>query len=174
MAKVSLNKITPIKKVDPITLQLGDSEIIVQQYLPIETKMAMMQDVLNAVIDETGHINPVRMEVFFNVYLLKYYTNISITDTMLGDPSKTYDLLIINDVLDAIIAQIPETEYADVFDFIVEASENVITYNNSVLGILRNVAADYKNTEIDIDKIGQALNDPNQLTLVKNILEKMG
>ena len=174
MAKVSLNKITPIKKVDPITLNIGDSEIIVQQYLPIETKMAMMQDVLNAVIDETGHINPVRMEVFFNVYLLKYYTNISITDTMLGDPSKTYDLLIINDVLDAIIAQIPETEYADVFDFIVEASENVITYNNSVLGILRNVAADYKNTEIDIDKIGQALNDPNQLTLVKNILEKMG
>ena len=174
MAKVSLNKITPIKKVDPITLQIGDSEIIVQQYLPIETKMAMMQDVLNAVIDDTGHINPVRMEVFFNVYLLKYYTNISITDTMLGDPSKTYDLLIINDVLDAIIAQIPETEYADVFDFIVEASENVITYNNSVLGILRNVAADYKNTEIDIDKIGQALNDPNQLTLVKNILEKMG
>lgn len=174
MAKVSLNKITPIKKVDPITLNIGDSEIIVQQYLPIETKMAMMQDVLNAVIDETGHINPVRMEVFFNVYLLKYYTNISITDTMLGDPSKTYDLLIINDVLDTIIAQIPETEYADVFDFIVEASENVITYNNSVLGILRNVAADYKNTEIDIDKIGQALNDPNQLTLVKNILEKMG
>ena len=174
MAKVSLNKITPIKKVDPITLQIGDSEIIVQQYLPIETKMAMMQDVLNAVIDETGHINPVRMEVFFNVYLLKYYTNISITDTMLGDPSKTYDLLIMNDVLDTIIAQIPETEYADVFDFIVEASENVITYNNSVLGILRNVAADYKNTEIDIDKIGQALNDPNQLTLVKNILEKMG
>lgn len=174
MAKVSLNKITPIKKVDPITLQIGDSEIIVQQYLPIETKMAMMQDVLNAVIDETGHINPVRMEVFFNVYLLKYYTNISITDTMLGDPSKTYDLLIINDVLDTIIAQIPETEYADVFDFIVEASENVITYNNSVLGILRNIAADYKNTEIDIDKIGQALNDPNQLTLVKNILEKMG
>lgn len=174
MAKVSLNKITPIKKVDPITLNIGDSEIIVQQYLPIETKMAMMQDVLNAVIDDTGHINPVRMEVFFNVYLLKYYTNISITDTMLGDPSKTYDLLIINDVLDTIIAQIPETEYADVFDFIVEASENVITYNNSVLGILRNVAADYKNTEIDIDKIGQALNDPNQLTLVKNILEKMG
>lgn len=174
MAKVSLNKITPIKKVDPITLNIGDSEIIVQQYLPIETKMAMMQDVLNAVIDDTGHINPVRMEVFFNVYLLKYYTNISITDTMLGDPSKTYDLLIMNDVLDTIIAQIPETEYADVFDFIVEASENVITYNNSVLGILRNVAADYKNTEIDIDKIGQALNDPNQLTLVKNILEKMG
>ena len=174
MAKVSLNKITPIKKVDPITLQIGDSEIIVQQYLPIETKMAMMQDVLNAVIDDTGHINPVRMEVFFNVYLLKYYTNISITDTMLGDPSKTYDLLIINDVLDTIIAQIPETEYADVFDFIVEASENVITYNNSVLGILRNIAADYKNTEIDIDKIGQALNDPKQLTLVKNILEKMG
>ena len=174
MAKVSLNKITPIKKVDPITLNIGDSEIIVQQYLPIETKMAMMQDVLNAVIDDTGHINPVRMEVFFNVYLLKYYTNISITDTMLGDPSKTYDLLIMNDVLDTIIAQIPETEYADVFDFIVEASENVITYNNSVLGILRNIAADYKNTEIDIDKIGQALNDPNQLTLVKNILEKMG
>ncbi len=174
MAKVSLNKITPIKKVDPITLHIGDSEIIIQQYLPIETKMAMMQDVLNAVIDETGHINPVRMEVFFNVYLLKYYTNISITDTMLGDPSKTYDLLIMNDVLDTIIAQIPETEYTDVFDFIVEASENVITYNNSVLGILRNIAADYKNTEIDIDKIGQALNDPNQLTLVKNILEKMG
>lgn len=174
MAKVSLNKITPIKKVDPITLNIGDSEIIVQQYLPIETKMAMMQDVLNAVIDETGHINPVRMEVFFNVYLLKYYTNISITDTMLGDPSKTYDLLIINDVLDMVIAQIPETEYTDVFDFIVEASENVMTYNNSILGILRNIAADYKNTEIDIDKIGQALNDPNQLTLVKNILEKMG
>ena len=82
--------------------------------------------------------------------------------------------VVMNDVLDMVIAQIPETEYTDVFDFIVEASENVITYNNSVLGILRNIAADYKNTEIDIDKIGQALNDPNQLTLVKNILEKMG
>ena len=55
MAKVSLNKITPIKKVDPITLQIGDSEIIVQQYLPIETKMAMMQDVLNAVRRELDY-----------------------------------------------------------------------------------------------------------------------
>lgn len=174
MAKISLSKLTPIKKLDAKSITINEQEIVIQQYLPVETKMQFMQDVLTATIDDTGHVNPVRLEVFFNMYLIKYYTNISITDTMLSDPSKTYDLLSLNNIFNQVIENIPAEEYEDAFNFIIEACDNVVKYNNSVLGIIRNIVADYKNTEMNIDKISNTLNDPGQLTLVKNILEKLG
>lgn len=174
MAKISLNKLTLIKKQEPITININDVEIIVQQYLPIEVKISMLQDILNAVIDDTGYANPVRMEVFFNILLIKYYTNISITDTMLQDPSKTYDLLVLNGILTQVIAAIPQHEYEEIFTYVQEAADHVIAYNCSALGLLRNILLEYKNTEIDLDKINNTLGNTEQLALVKNILEKLG
>lgn len=174
MAKISLNKLVLVKKKDAVSITINDIEVMVQQYLPIEMKLSMLQEVLNAVLDDTGYTNPVRLEVFFNILLIKYYTNITITEAMLQDPSKTYDILVLNHILTQVIAAIPEEEYNDIFSFISEALENVNKYNCSALGLLRNILLDYKNTEIDVEKLTQALGDPEQLTLVKNILDKLG
>ena len=66
MAKVSLNEITPIKSVDPVTVMIGENEITIEQYLPINEKLAFTERVLNATLDDTGFLNPVRLEVYMN------------------------------------------------------------------------------------------------------------
>ena len=44
----------------------------------------------------------------------------------------------------------------------------------SILGILENVSQDYSNLNFDASKIQDALSDPNNLELLKDILTKMG
>ena len=64
MAKVSLKAVTPIKKVDPQIIKIGEQEVEVIQYLPVNDKLALVERVLNLTIDDTGFLNPVRLEVY--------------------------------------------------------------------------------------------------------------
>ena len=103
MAKISFNKLTPIKSIDPTIITIGENEITVELYLPMADKAAFVERVLNAVIDDTGFINPMRLDVMFHIELIKTYTNISITDKMMENPSKVYDLLVLNNVLSSVL-----------------------------------------------------------------------
>ena len=116
MAKISLSKIAPIKKIDPVTIKIGEEEVIVTQYLSTDDKIALIERVLNVTVDDTGFFNPMRLEVYFHLEIIRTYTNISITDNMMANPTKTYDLLIMNQILDAVLEAIPEEEYEFLFN----------------------------------------------------------
>ena len=174
MAKVSLNKITPVKKIEAITITLNEQVVEVEQYLPVQEKMAMLEDVLNHTIDETGFFNPTRLEVFFILYLIKTYTNISITDKMIEDAPKTYDLLEMNGIIDAIINAIPDTEYEMLYDAVETTSQHVSEHITSFAGTIKTVLSDYNAAKMDVDAITRALSDPGQIGLVRDILDKLG
>lgn len=174
MAKISLSKIAPIKTVEAKIITIADQEITVEQYLPVNDKLAIVERVLDAVIDDTGYMNPVRLSIFTNLEIIKTYTNISITDKMMENAAKTYDTLIMNGILDAVIAAIPDEEYNELFDAIVDSGEHVIKYLNSFAGMMKTITADYKNTEMNVDKLMADLGDPEKIGLVKDILDKIG
>ena len=174
MAKISLSKLTPVKKVEPKTIVIAEQEIVVEQYLPVQEKMAMLENVLNHTVDETGFFNPTRLEVFFNVYLIKTYTNISITDKMIEEAHKTYDLLEMNNILQQVINVIPEEEYNTLFETVETTSQYVSAHITSFAGTMKTVLADYSSTKMDVDAITRALHDPSQIGLVKDVLDKLG
>lgn len=174
MAKISLSKITPIKKVEPQIITIGDQNIEVVQYLPVQEKMEMLEYILNHTIDETGFFNPTRLEVFFTLFMIKTYTNISITDKMIEEAPKTYDLLEMNGIIEKVIAAIPEQEYADILETVDKTSQHVVTHLNSFAGMMKSVLADYQATQMDVEALTKALSDPNQVGLIKDVIAKMG
>ena len=174
MAKISLNKITPIKSVDPITVMIGENEITIEQYLPINEKLAFTERVLAATLDDTGFLNPVRLDVYMNLEIIKTYTNISITDKMMENAPKTYDLLVLNGIFEQVISNIPEEEYNDLYDAVVDCAEHTIQYLNSFVGMMKTINSDYNLTKMNVDELMKTLDDPEKIGLVKNILDKIG
>lgn len=155
-------------------ITVNEQEIEVAQYMPIQDKLAMIERILNFTIDNTGFLNPVRLEVFTVLEIISTYTNINITDKMMENAPKTYDSLMINGVIDAIIEAIPEDEYNAVFDAIEDCAEHTVGYLNSFVGMMKTITEDYGATKMDIESLSNVLDDPDKIGLVKDILEKIG
>lgn len=155
-------------------ITVNEQEIEVMQYMPIQDKLAMIERILNFTIDDTGFLNPVRLEVFTVLEIISTYTNINITDKMMENAPKTYDSLMINGVIDAIIEAIPEDEYNAIFDAIEDCAEHTVNYLNSFVGMMKTVTENYNATKMDVDQIMNDLDDSNKIGLVKDILEKLG
>ena len=153
---------------------INEQEIEVIQYMPIQDKLAMIERILNQTIDNTGFLNPVRLEVYTVLEIISAYTNINITDKMMENAPKTYDSFMINGVIDAIIEAIPEDEYNAIFDAIEDCAEHTVSYLNSFVGMMKTITEDYGATKMDIESLSNVLDDPDKIGLVKDILEKIG
>jgi hypothetical protein len=101
------------------------------------------------------------------------YTNIGFTEKQKEDITKTYDLLFSNDIIDKIINTIPE-EVEILEEWLEESIASIYDYNTSVMGILDNVQTKYDSLDLDMNKLGNALRDPESLTLLKDIMPMVG
>lgn len=173
--KITLNKLK-LKKVeeDFKTIYINDVEVKVRTYLPSNLKAEMITKILEQSVDSTNHFSsPVRVEVFTNLNIVSYYTDISFTEKQLDSPNTLYDLLEVNRVFEEVIAAIGENEYNILITWIEEAVNNYYSYKNSALGILETISADYSNLSLDADAIRQKLADAPNLDIVKNVITKL-
>lgn len=174
MAKVTFSKLG-LKKLDEVdTVEFNGQVIEVKQYLPVAEKINIITNVLNNSASDNNFANPVQVEVFTNLEIIYAYTNLSFTDKQKEDPAKLYDLLEENEIISLIISKIPEVEYNGLLDWIDETIEAFYTYKNSALGILDTVSTDYSNLSLDATAIQEKIADPNNLTLLKDVMTKLG
>lgn len=175
MAKVSFTKLGLKVNQEIKTIEYNEQTIEVKQYLPINQKLELISNVINLSHDgNNNYSNPVRVDVYAALEVLDFYTNINFTDKQREDPTKIYDMFKGNGLLDQIIEAIPQEEYGSVMSGIYRSIDAVYTYHNSVLGILDAVATDYDNLNLDASQIRDAVNDPNSIGLLKNVLDKLG
>jgi hypothetical protein len=73
-----------------------------------------------------------------------------------------------------IIASIPAAEYSFVVEGVNKTIEAYYNYRNSVKGLLEDITTDYKNLNLDATEIQQKLSDPQNLTLLKDVMKKLG
>ena len=175
MAKVSFSKLGLKKKNEIVKVKLTDDiEIEVLQYLPINDKLNLIAAVLNGSADQNNFANPIKVEVIGTIEIIKAYTNLNFTEKQLEDIAKLYDLLEENKIIDKIMVAIPSTEY----DFIINGIDSIIqsfyTYRNSIYGILDSVSQDYANLDFDAQRIQKLIGDPENLKLLKDVLNKLG
>ena len=174
MAKVAFSKLA-LKKQDKVnTIKIGNFDIEVKQYLPVNDKLDLIARVLNGAHDENNFPNPVKIEVIGALEIIMAFTNLSFTEKQKEDVAKLYDLLETNGVIDQVVSAIPEEEYNFIIDGIDDTIEAVYTYQNSVLGILDSVGQDYSNLELDAINIQQKLANTENLGLLKDVLTKLG
>ena len=175
MAKVAFTKLGLKRKDEVKTVNINNNAIEVKQYLPINDKLDLISRVLNASHDQsTNFANPIQLEVIGTIEIIIAYTNLSFTEKQKEDYAKLYDLFEENGIIDLIIAEIPEREYNYIIDGINETADAVYKYQNSVLGILESATKDYSNLEFDASQIQSMLADPSNISLVREVLSKLG
>lgn len=171
MVKVSLTKLNKIKSLDPIDIKIGEETISVVQYLPLEKKLTIMQNIIEqAGNNEEGFYNIVKLTVFYTIEMLRAYTNISFTEKQLEDPQKLYDIIVLNNIWETVKDSIPEKERDYIWDNTCALAREITDYNHSALGILKMARADYGETDFNIASIMENIKDPETLGLMKEIL----
>ncbi len=174
MVKVSLTKLNKIKSLDPIDIKIGEETISVVQYLPLEKKLTVMQNIIEqAGNNEEGFYNIVKLSVFYTIEMLRVYTNISFTEKQLEDPQKLYDIIVLNNIWETVKDSIPEKERDYIWDNTCALAREITEYNHSALGILKLMSDDYENLNFDVQEITEKLSDRTNLDLVRNLLTKL-
>ena len=174
MAKVSFTKLG--LKINNATksIMVADQEIEIKQYLPINDKLELISRVINSSADDMKFYNVGKMEIFLNLEILYTYTNINFTEKQKEDVCKLFDLVESSGLLNKILDNIPETEIDFIRNTILDTVENIYKYQNSIMGILDTVVTDYSDLEFDAKNLNGLISDPNNLTLLKDIMTKLG
>ena len=174
MAKISFSKLGLKVNQDIKNIEYNGQVIEVKQYLPINEKLDLMGRVINLAADENNFANPVKLNVCKALEIIYAYTNINITDKQKEDTVKMYDLVTSSGLYDAIEKAIPESEIKTLTTGIAEIVSNMYQYKNSALGIMDAIANDYSNLNFDATNIQSALADPDNMSLLKSVLENLG
>lgn len=175
MAKITFNKLNLIKNTEIKNIDINENIIEVKQYLPVEEKLELISYIVNMAHDEDYNFsNPVKVEVFAGIGIIKYYTNITFTEKQLENPAKIYDLLNSNNVINNVIAAIPSNEYDEIRTGIEDTIKSIYQYQNSALGILDTIGQDYSDLNLEADTINEKLSNPDNMKLLRDVLAKLG
>ena len=174
MAKVSFTKLNKIKSLEPIDIKIGEETISVVQYLPLEKKLAIMQNIIEqAGNNEEGFYNIVKLTVFYTIEMLRVYTNISFTEKQLEDPQKLYDIIVLNNIWETVKDSIPGKERDYIWDNTCALAREITEYNHSALGILNLLSNDYDNLSLDTTDMANKLSNVDNLKMLREILTKL-
>jgi len=162
---------------DNITTEvnINGQTVNVKHYLPINKKLELITKVLDQVSDNPySFANPVQMDVYTVLEIIFAYTDIEFSEEEKENPAELYDQLEIQNIINPIISTIPESEYKFLMEGIEETIKAYYSYRNSVKGIIEDVTTDYSNLNLDANNIREKIADPENLSLVKDILTKLG
>ena len=102
MAKVSYANLK-LKLYQPSNvMDFNGQEIDVIQYLPVEDKYDLIMVILQKA-EENGIYNPIKLDMYFHLYLVYMYTNLSFTDKQRENEPKIYDTLKSNGFIDLML-----------------------------------------------------------------------
>lgn len=174
MAKVSFSKLGLKVNQDIKTIIFNNQSIEVKQYLPVNEKLELISNVINASHDDNNFANPVKVSIFTTLEIMYAYTNINFTDKQKEDLTKLYDMLVSSGLIAAVVNVIPEAEYHEVLCGVSDSIDAIYTYRNSVMGILEQVSQDYSALDLDATKIQEKLADPENMAFLKEVTTKLG
>lgn len=135
MAKVSYANMKLKTNENIKEVQLGQTKIEVKQYLPVEEKYSFLNIVLqNSLENDVYH--PVKVDMYFHLYLVYLYTNINFTDKQKEDESKLFDVLLTNGIIEGVITTMPEAEYNMLVNLLNQMIEKNEKYKTTFAGVI--------------------------------------
>lgn len=155
------------------TINFNGKDIIIKTYLPIEETLKLVSDTINFAADINKFYNPGKLDVAFAINVIRYYTNIELSDEELDNQPKLYDMLVTSGLYGEIKDTI-EDELGYVKDLMYKTVDSIYKYQNSVMGILDAVNTDYDNLKLDATEITEKLSNKENLGLLKDVVTKLG
>ena len=136
--------------------------------------MDLISRVINLSVDEHMFYNPCKVEIFELIEIILTYTNINVTDKQSEDILKLYDLFISNSFATLIKDNIPEDELKYIDKSIWATIQEIYRYRDSVMGVMEQIVQDYKDVDLDAKKITEQLSNNENLSLIKDVVTKLG
>lgn len=174
MAKIGFTKLGLKKNTNLMTLNWNDQIIEIKAYLPIEEKITIIERIVNQSLDDNNFANPMRVDINILLEIIFAYTNISFTDKQKEDRLALYDLLVGSEFWTQFLTVLPNEEYMSIYNGVWDTINEIYKYRDSVLGIIEAVNQDYSNLNLDAENIQKNLADPNNLSLLKDVVTKLG
>ena len=148
-------------------LKYQDKTIEVLQYLSFEDKYDLVMITLQKSIDEDGIYNPMKINMYFHLYLVMMYTNIEFTDEQRANLPKIYDILESNGLIEQVVNLIPEGEYNQLFSDMLDIMDRRLASQKSFGAMLSKVIADLPKQAEAMQNIVDGF-DPNKFQEVIN------
>ncbi len=153
--------------------------IKVKQYLSLDEKFQIINEVLRLVADENNFVNLLNLRVWTDLTLIRHYTDIDLEEQFNSEEiekecKEVYDLFFVNKVFDDAFNVIPASEFAQINEMIANTVHEFYKYKNSIKGILEAVSTDYSNLDLDATEIQKKLNDPENVGFLKEVMDKLG
>lgn len=125
------------------TFQFGDTKtkIEVLRYLPVEDKIDLIQVALQNA-EQNGVYNDILVDMYFNLYIVFFYTNINFTDKQKEDLYKLYDQMQCSGLIDQVIANMDQSEYANLLTYLETIRDENLQYRNTAAAVLQSVIRD--------------------------------
>ena len=163
--KVSYAKLNLKVNNEVNTFTFKDQTIEVLKYLPIEDKYDLVMITLQKSLEDDGMYNPIKMDMYFHLYLIYLYTNLSFTDKQRENEAKIYDALVSNGFLDTFLNTAFDRNEYNVLTTMIETLKNErLAYTTTAASVINKFINDLpKNAEtavklmekMDLDKFEQ-------------------
>ena len=174
MAKIAFGKLGLTKNTSTTIINYNGQDIEVKNYLPVNEKLELISSVINLSADENNFANPMKVSVFTVLALIEAYTNISFTEKQKEDPCKMYDLFVSSGLSAMVMNTIPSVELAELLTGIDDSINAVYAYRNSAMGVLDIIQNNYDGMSLDAQNLQTAIADPSNLSLLKDVITKLG
>lgn len=137
--------------------------------------MNIAQSVIQQVIDFNNEfLNEFAFHMYMDLAIVFNYTNLSFTDKQKEDLYKLYDLLVGSGFMKELKKQVDCNQTDDLEVYTYETLNEYYKYHNSVYGIMDAMNQNYSNLNLDVNELQDKISNPESLSLVKDILTKMG
>lgn len=137
--------------------------------------MDIAQSVIQQVIDFNNEfLNEFAFHMYMDLAIVFNYTNLSFTDKQKEDLYKLYDLLVGSGFIKELKKQVDCNQTDDLEVYTYETLNEYYKYHNSIYGIMDAMNQNYSNLSLDINELQDKISNPESLSLVKDILTKMG
>ena len=118
------------------TISIQGQDINIFQYLPVRDKNDLVQIALQN-SRENGVINEIKLEIYFNIYIVYFYTDLIFSDEEKADPGQLYDELQSNGILTRILGAMNQDEYNNLVDYLERMRAAQDTYETSAAGVIK-------------------------------------
>ena len=168
---LNLDKISYQDKIENKEITYDGQTFNVRSWIPMEDKLALIGNIINASIDDNTFYNPARLHIFYVMNMVKEYTDIDFKEMNI---MYAYDLLDVSGLWDIIEKYIDGNEINFIKQNIKETITNIYAYKNSVLGMIDAMNQKSEDLKVDGEALQKVIGDPENLTLVKQILDNLG
>lgn len=153
-------------------IKFKNFDIAIKQYLPAEDKNSILEIAMQQA-DQGTILNTFALDAIFHVYIVIKYTDIKFSQEDLEDLLRLYDILETSGLIDVVIKAIPEDEYNNLRNYLLEMVDNYVNYRNSARALIEQFAFFAPQAADKIKEISENI-DPEKIKQIVQLADATG